>query len=380
MKRFNSIDILRAIAIVLMVTCHFVLFLSSPEGAYPGMYVFADYVLGGSPAAMFLFLAGVSLLLSIQASRARQLSEAAIVGRGLVRGVVLFIFGIILQVIVWGSDCLWDWDVLTAIASCLLLLVLMRNLKAAHLIIIAAIAGLLAPYLRHVFGYPAYWEPVDEYVAPWTVREIFGGFLLNGYFPLLPWGSYALFGAGLSKLIFGEPDPARQSRTGKWLLICGTLLLVIGGGGMLIAPWAQPTGFAALYVSAATFYPLANTLYLLNLGIVLLLFWGLHIWFDHREITHPVMDFCRRYSRYALTIYALHHVILVLIPRIIGIWRYQDGYHYYQSLTEAPMGLGLSVIFMLGLYPVLILWDKYHGVLSVEWLLNHYIPKSGKNA
>jgi uncharacterized membrane protein len=379
MQRLNSIDILRALAIVLMVTCHFVMFLSAPDGAYPALYVFADYGLGGSPASMFLFLAGMSLILSFQASRNKQIPEAAIVSRGLMRGVVLFIFGILLQVVVWGYECLWDWDVLTAIASCLLLLILMRNLKPAHLIVIAAIAGLLSPYLRHLCGYPAYWEGAEEYLPPWTVRDTLGGFLLNGFFPLLPWGSYALFGAGVSKLIFGEPDATRQVRTGKWLIICGTLLLLIGGGGMLVNHWMQPTGITALYVSAVTFYPLSNTLYLFNLGLVLLLFWGLHVWFDHRQITHPVMDFCRRYSRYALTIYALHHVLIVLIPRIIGFWRYQDSYYYYQALTEAPAGLGLSIIFILGLYPLLIVWDKYQGVLSVEWLLNRCIPKSGKS-
>src|SRR5512145_2482208 len=133
MQRSNSIDILRAIAVVLMVTCHFVLFLSAPDGQYPAWYVFADYGLGGSPAAMFLFLAGMSLMLSFHASRSKQIPEATIVKRALTRGVVLFLFGILLQVIVWGYDCLWDWDILTAIASCLILLTLMRNFKPAPL-------------------------------------------------------------------------------------------------------------------------------------------------------------------------------------------------------------------------------------------------------
>ena len=75
MRRLDSIDIARAIAIFLMVMCHFTIYITRPEGVFPNIYFFGDHILGDFPAAMFLFLVGVSLCLSINKSRQNGILE-----------------------------------------------------------------------------------------------------------------------------------------------------------------------------------------------------------------------------------------------------------------------------------------------------------------
>ena len=356
-----------------MVMCHFVIYLSPPDGGFPGVYLFSDHVLGDPPAPIFLFLVGMSFILSVNAGRQRGLDESSIVRRGVIRALVIFCFGLVFMVIVWGYDSLWDWDVLTTIAAALLLLVPMRNLKPSHLIFIAVATVLLAPCLRHVFGYPAFWESAGEYEAPWTIQQVLGGFLLNAYFPLFPWISFAFFGAAVSKCVLMEPDAVKQARAGRRVLVWGALALTAGLLGLCLYYGLQPTGITALYVSGISFYPLSTTLFLVLLGGTMLTFQGLHRWLDNRTNTHWVMVFFRRYSRYALTIYVVHHFLVALAPRIGGIWLYQED--YYQHVMEAPAALAAGVCFIIASYPMLVLWDRHKGILSFEWLVAICVPK-----
>ena len=374
MKRLNSIDIARAMAILLMVMCHFTIYITHPEGAYRNIFFFSNHILGDFPAAMFLFLVGVSLFVSINRSRQYGLSESSVFSRLIIRGSVLFIFGLIYESVVWGYSHSFDWDILTTIGSCILVLAFLRNLSSKQLVVIAIVVVILSPYLRHVFGYPAFWEK-EEYMAPWTIREIFGGYFLNGFFPLLPWMAYSFIGYAVGKTVFVEQNASILSKNQMKIPIIGAILMVAGFSGFLINYYIGLSGIMALYVSELSFYPLSSTLFLIEGGFILLLFGLLNIRFDTKDIRHPVMNVLRRYSRYALSVYVIHHVLLIFVPRRIGLLLHQEDYFYYQNIFEPPTGLFLSVIFLFVFYPVLILWDKVKGIGSFEWAVSKFVPQ-----
>ena len=375
MKRLNSIDIARAIAIFLMVMCHFTIYITRPEGAYPNIFFFGDHILGDFPAAMFLFLVGVSLSVSISKSRQYGIPESTLLFRLIIRGAVLFIFGLIFETVVWGYKDAFDWDILTTIGSCIILLAFLRNISLRQFVSIMVTILLLSPYLRHLSGYPEFWDKA-EFMPPWTIKEIFGGYFLNGYFPLFPWMVYAIMGHAVGKAVFIERDTSIRSKNQKKIPVIGVVMIIAGFAGFLINYCAGLSGIIALYVSELSFYPMSNTLFLIEGGVILLLFGLLNIRFDPEDVKHPVMSFFHRYSRYALSVYVIHHVLLVFVPRMIGILLHQEDYFYYQDIFEAPIGLLLSVIFIFAFYPVLILWDRVNGAGSFEWAVKKFIPKN----
>jgi uncharacterized membrane protein len=175
MKRLACVDVARAIAILLMVMCHFTIYITRPDGSYPYVYFLGDHILGDSPAALFLFLVGVSLCISTDRSRQSGVGESSVFRRLIVRGVVLFVIGLVFEAVVWGWSQAFDWDILTTIGSCIILLAILRNLSPKRLVVLAIVAVLLSPYLRKMFGYPASWEGA-EYEPPWTIGAILGGY------------------------------------------------------------------------------------------------------------------------------------------------------------------------------------------------------------
>jgi len=371
MKRLNSIDIARALAIFLMVMCHFTIYITRPEGTYSNIFFFGDHILGDFPAAMFLFLVGASLSVSINKSRQYKIPETSIFVRLIIRGAVLFIFGIVFETVVWGYKDTFDWDILTAIGSCIILLAFVRNISPKLLVSVTVTVLLLSPYLRHLFGYPEFWDKA-EYTPPWTIKEILGGYFLNGSLPLCPWMAYAIIGFVVGKAVFVGQDTYTKPK----IPVIGAVMIITGFTGFLINYYAGLSGTIAFYVSELSFYPMSSTLFLIEGGVILLLFGLLHVRFDSEDIIHPVMSFLRRYSRYALSVYVIHHVLLVFVPRMIGILLHHEDYFYYQDIFEAPAGLLLSIIFIFGFYPVLVLWDKVSGAGSFEWVVKKIVPKN----
>jgi len=183
-------------------------------------------------------------------------------------------------------------------------------------------------------------------------------------------------GYAVGKAVFVEQDKAIRSKNQKKIPVIGVVFMIAGFAGFLVNHYTELDGIIAFYVSELSFYPLSSTLFLIEGGFILLLFGLLNIRFDLKVIKHPIMNFLRRYSRYALSVYVIHHVLLIFIPRMIGLLLHQEDHYYYQDIFEPPIGLLFSVIFIFVFYPILILWDKIKGIGSFEWAVRKFVPKS----
>lgn len=373
MKRYDSIDLLRAVAIFLMVLCHFVIFTSTGD-KYPLIYFFCNHVFGDLAAPLFAFILGMSLCVSVMNWKARGASDSFIVRRSLIRGVILFIIGLLYLLFIWGPGDIFDWDVLTMLGCSVIFLTTLRKQKPVVLVLIGLLIIISSPLLRDLLDYPRFWDfETDEFSPPFTLKEVFCGFFLNGYFPIFPWIAYSLFGYAVSKrVLFNE---SRRLNNQTLLPLIGSFLIIFGFGGAIFRESGQIKKPVALYLSELSFYPLTTTLFAIELGICLVLFWYFYVRLDLQKGDRKWLSFFRRYSRYSLSIYVIHHILIVLIPRILGWLKFGDDYYYYKNLFSPPTGLALAAVFIVAFYPILVLWDRVHGKFSLEWLVKRFMPK-----
>ena len=128
--RFPSIDLLRAVAIALMVTVHFVENLSGAWGEGVD-FNRVGWLPAGFAAPLFTFLSGVSYAIWSDGLSRRGVSDGEISKRTVRRGLFLFGLGITFNVLVWLPEETFNWDILTFIGSSLLVLAACRTIPPA---------------------------------------------------------------------------------------------------------------------------------------------------------------------------------------------------------------------------------------------------------
>ncbi len=327
MRRYLSIDVLRAVAILLMIQTHFAQNLSSETESWPRLYAYL-MLLGLWPAPLFTLLSGLSLSLWLRRQRELGRNEEQINKYLVRRGLFLFGGGIAFAFFVWLPDQTFNWDILTLIGASTLILAAARRLPPLVLLGICLLVLLASPPLRELSHYVSYWDD-GEFIYRFRLKEVLLGFLLNGYFPLLPWLIFPVAGYVLGETVLGETvlgetvlDQRRQPAWLGWRLpALGIGLLTLSGLGILAEPHAP--AWLASYATKISFYP-ASTVYILGIsGISLLCWWILYLGLDRNpRITGsgPVLTFFRRYSSFALTAYVVHHVAHLWPLWLYAMW------------------------------------------------------------
>ncbi len=369
MKRLDSIDLLRATAILLMVQVHFADYLAASNGG-PDWLWSVSTVLGSLAAPIFTFLVGMSLCLSLHKQAARGHPGRDIARRTVKRSVAVFVVGLVFLLLIWGPEEVFTWDILTFIGFALLALYPLRRLPPGWLLLLAALVILVSPWLRELARYPSYWDAAyTEYHAPTSLKHLLRGLFVNGYFPVLPWLVFPLVGFATARLILLDPPKS----TLPWLPLASLGLLGLGVGLSLLVGRAHPDVEAYSHLSPLTFYPASTSYLLAVLGVILSAFWFLHTRLDLRPAPRPGLAFFRCYSRYSLTTYVVHHAAHIWPIALLGLLRYDDRWAYYADAVNLPGALGLAGLFVILFYVVLVRWDRSRGTLSLEWLLGKFV-------
>lgn len=365
MKRYLSIDILRAVAILLMVQMHFVENLSSWEASSAWLHGFSSHI-GNWAAPLFTTLSGLSFALWVRKQEAVGRSDKAIMKIAVRRGMFIFVTGFALAFCIWLPEALFMWDVLTLIGTSLVILSVTRKLPPPVLVAMCVAVLVISPPLRGFGDYPAYWED-GFFDYDFTLREVIYGFVVNGYFPLLPWIIFPLVGFVIGETAFsGRESKADCCRS---LLLGGAGLMLLSGINIAFG-WATPTLFAKHYCTGVTLFP-ASTAYVVGmLGLSVFCLGLLHRWVDQNERitgTGSVSLFFRRFSSFSLTIYVVH-----LVAHLWPLWIYavaigkEDPTFYWRAAMSAPQALALSLVFVVVCYVALIFLGRYRK-LSFEW-------------
>lgn len=355
--RYISIDILRTIAIFLMVIVHFVENLSG-----------STFVPSGFGAPLFTLLVGVSYSLWLTAQEKRGREDAEISKITVRRGLFLLGVGFLFNIVVWLPEDTYNWDVLTFIGAAILALNLVRKLPAIVSILACVLVLIFSPLLRAVTEYNTYWT--NGYFDPdMKLSDVLLGFMVNGFFPFFPWIIYPVVGFWVGQWLFsaGERAPATLRR----LAVLGLTLLVASIAAMYLRSYV-PTKIQSVWLIKWTQFP-ASTEYLLGtLGVALTALALMHAWIDRNPRIAKDGRLARiaaTYSSHSFTIYILHHV-----AHLWPMWIYAltqgatDPTQYWRNAVPIAWAWPLALAFLLLCYG-LMRWIEYARIPSIEnWM------------
>jgi len=354
-QRYLSIDILRGSAIVLMIQVHFIENLSAPDPDTSWLYYTAQ-VLGAIPAPLFAFVSGVSYALWVQKQQAEKHRDEEITKISVRRGLFLFLLGIAFNFLVWLPEDTFNWDILTLLGSALLFLAPGRKLPLPVLVVLCVLILAIAPVFRAVGDYPQYWED-GSYTYDFTFTDVLFGFFANGYFPIFPWLIFPLLGFVVGELLFREE--ATNNTLLWWLGTVSVSLLVFACLGVLL--------FGGL-----SEFPASTTYVLATAGFTLLGFTLLHRWVDRSTELNAegfLLRSIRRYSNFSLTVYVLHHIVILWPLWIYGAATGADDVTvFWRHAMTTPLALCCFLAFMVPCHLLLIVLEKHKRWALETWM------------
>jgi uncharacterized membrane protein len=335
--RVASIDILRTVGIVVMVFTHF------------GENL-ADFTptFGGLGAPLFVFLSAVSFYLWSEARLAGGATEAEVTKVSVRRGLFVFFMGFVFNFAVWLPEGVFNWDVLTFIGSALLVLEFARRMPAPIRVLVAVMAALVAPILRGMADYPAYWNAGD-FESDLTLSEVLVGYLATGYFPIFPWIALSLAGYQTAAWMFprasARAEPA-SALAGPGLVAAA---LVAASIGLLVARPVLPASMSSGMLGGWRMFPATMEYMLGTLGMAMGLLVILHRTVDlaaHPPIPPGILRIAKGFSRHSLSIYVLHHIVHLWPLWIAAVAQGEEPTAYWRAALPAWLSMVLAVAFL----------------------------------
>lgn len=333
--RYPTIDILRTLAIFLMVLVHFSENLSGHVWAFAGF---------GAPH--FALLTGLSYRIWLSSQERKGRSEEEISKVTTRRGLFLFGLGFAFNILVWMPEEVFNWDVLTLIGTGLLLLNWARRVPSLVIVVACLLMFGLSPLLRTLADYPSFWTDGD-FDPDFTFSDTLLGWLVTGYFPLSPWLIYPLAGFLLGGLLYDRPEveqrPWQQlAILGAVLVACGLLALQFRAG--------LPAALGTHFFTGWTMFPPSSEYLLTTIGTGLLTISLGHRWIDLNSAVPKAswwLTIATTFSRHSLTIYLLHHLVHIWPLWIYGAYAGSEPTEFWRvamPVTVAVPLAGLSLI------------------------------------
>ena len=335
--RLASIDILRTVAIVAMVFTHFGENLANYTPPFAGF---------GAP--LFVFLSGASFFLWSEARLAHGATEEEVTKASVRRGLFVFGTGFAFNLVVWLPEDVFNWDVLTFIGSALIVLELARRMPAPVRLLVAVMAVLVAPILRGMADYPAYWEE-GYFDCDLTLSEALVGYLATGYFPIFPWIALSLAGYETAARMFpratARTDPAAAPPSPGRMAV----VLVATSIGLLVARPLLPAPIAPGMLGGWTMFPPTTEYVLGSLGMAMGLLAILHGTVDraaHPPIPPGMLRLVSAFSNHSLSIYVLHHLVHLWPMWIAAVVRGDEPTAYWREAMPTWLSLTLAAAFL----------------------------------
>lgn len=345
--RLPSIDLLRALAIVLMTLVHFVENLAGSYDIDAGPFIGANrfwWMPTGFAAPLFTFLSGVSYRLWAEAAAVRGRNSEELSKVTIRRGLFLILFGFVFNVLVWMPEDVFNWDILTLIGTAMLALDVARRTAPAVGIVACGLLVGLAPILRAVADYPAFWA-AGFYDYDFTLGDVLLGYLATGYFPVFPWLAFPLAGFLAAPLIYAH----RVDDAKPWTrspLVAGGLLVAAAGIVMASRPFVPAR--LITYDRLWTMFPPTTAYVIGTIGGGILLATLLHGTIDARTSGRgPLLRIAAAMSRHSLSLYVLHHVAHVWPLWIAGFIASGDPDGLWQVAMPVSAAIASAVAFLI---------------------------------
>ncbi len=382
-ERILSIDVMRGFALICMVLVHFMIFYGNDGAVDTWPYFILNHVLGDWGAACFLMMMGMSQVLSGRKHEGD--GNRILFKRALIRGVFIFLVGILMLALAWGPYQIWQWDILTLMGFATILLFFCRFLPSWLILVIVAALAICTPWLRGGINFEAVWggdfiqvpvisrylpgillDPAKEFEVVWNFKEIVQGFFVTGYFPVIPWSIFPLVGFVMGRRIVGK----RMRHDLPFLVIIGILLVCVGLGFAYAGRARPEASIINGFVSPLSFYPDSFTMICFQLGMALTVFSILYYCYDVlKKDKHKVSFIVSIYNRtsgFSLTFYFMHYL---LIGWPLALVYFITGNYYLVGLMGAIPALLCGIAAVVLLEVLLYFWEKRGAKYSLEWFL-----------
>jgi len=297
--RRSYIDWARGLAVLIMIEAHVLdsWTLRSERDSLAFGYL---NLLGGYAAPLFLWLAGVALVLSAERSLARGASRSdaasAVVRRGLQIFLLAFLFRLQAFVVSPGNPpvSLLRVDILNimgpALAAVGFLWGVARGPRSATVLCgaVAVVLAMVTPLARVASWLPALPAPVQWYLSP------------NGNhstFTLFPWAGFAFAGAACGTVL-ARADVMHEGRTLRHMAAAGFVI----GTGCYIASL-----FPSIYPSStSSFWTTSPTYFGLRVAILMVVLYGLFLLSPLAAAAPRAFSVLACFGRHSLFVYWIH--------------------------------------------------------------------------
>jgi len=338
------IDVARGVAVLLMIEAHTTD--AWTRAASKHTVAFRDAtILGGFAAPMFLWLAGVAVVLAAGRAEARTGSRAAAVDgicrRGLEIFILAFLFRLQAFIVSPGGHpvTIFRVDILNVMGPAIALAAVIWGCVATNAARVwlfssaTTIVAMASPIVR-----AAPWVDRLPTWLQWYVRPA-GDYTT---FTLFPWMAFVFAGGAVGAVVASARDARAESRVQAWLALAGAALVALG-----FVTAARPSIYAA-----SSFWTSSPTWFAIRLGVMMVALAGLYATVRLTHVAPRAAPFARL-GRSSLFIYWIH-VELVY------------GYASWLWRGRLPLwGTALAfATFSTLMYGVLVLRDRLTGGLD----------------
>jgi uncharacterized membrane protein len=302
-SRRTYIDWARGIAVLLMIEAHTTD--AWTRAAAKQTIAFRDaMILGGFAAPLFLFLAGLALVLSATQTAERTGRRAAAVDaiarRGLEIFVLAFLFRAQALIVSPGGPIvsLFRVDILNIMGPAIVLagaawgLAGTTTARVASFAMIAAAIGMMTPLVR-----TAEWISVLPVWLQWYLRPA-GEYTT---FTMFPWSGFVFAGGAVGALLATARDPAAERRLHVILSTVGIALIAVG-----FITAAQPTIYHAPAYHALSFWTSSPTWFAIRVGILVVALDAIYGLAQLAERAHIALRPLTLIGQHSLFVYWIH--------------------------------------------------------------------------
>jgi len=364
--RIDTFDLLRGIAVLLMMEQHLGVWLwRGPDAGtsildYP--LLFGINILGGGAAPAFLMLAGVGATLFL--SRSAELPAHSARRVLAARGVLILVFGYLLSVLTPSWFTLQSWYVLHLIGSAQIVTALLGGRRG--LLAVSCLLVLVAtPWVQGLLATPSHLSNLRMAGADPTI--IGGGTLPGGHlrlalaegqFPVLPW--FAMFGWGAicGAMVVREAAP-------RWLAMWGGLFAFVGGSMIAsyhVFRWSFALSHPRIFKLNIPFFP-CTPAFILLMGGVLTLLMAILLRRERGAGLPGVTALCSL-GRCSLSVLIIHVVVFRELTRPLGLWQACG----VSTASAILIGTLLASLWLA------MRWHRVQFRYGAEWMLRRLVP------
>ena len=334
--RINSLDILRAFAIICMIQVHVFYFWTNNNYGFVNLIII---FFGNLAAPFFLIVSGSSFFLFICKKKETNISKLEIFKDVLIRAIFIFIVTLLFQLLfgfILGIHISFIiyWSIFQVITFSMILYFFLPFLKRnIRLIIITSLFFLI--YLLY-------------YLIKFFSIKYISILISGGEFTFLPWTSFFIFGILIGDLIINTSYNYLKTLFKIFFLI-GIIILFFWWFIIKELPLEMYViTFLAAFSVFFIFFPL-------NYYLI-----------DIKKLQSQFASRLIHWGRFSFSIYYIQFTIIavgVLVFPFIIPDLFSKGFLIYQFLIIITM-------FYIGIDLFLKIWKKVNYIFSIEWFLN----------